>query len=304
MASKLGKSIFVACFATLSGSTRYTTLIFDVSGYPKSSLWYRAIAAEAHRSRLNPSNTAKIYGIKKVIEHLSDDSRELLKQCQTDFTRESFQQLLREMDLELGSVETWSPSNRFENASRWRGFLVRSSGRLGDGTPIANALNGYHTPLKDLSSRHPISFKQRLFGRTFSNGLISTIEHESPDELRRRAREEVRERLDAIATACISELKLYEKVCEYQQECLAIDVPESARNHILGIIEGKRSVGTHRNKRWYGYDPRWVVSVALGYIDAKKFGKITSDGVYERLYLPTSRTLPGLFEFDHYQFAS
>lgn len=250
MASKLVTILEVACIATISGSTRYPKVGFDVTEYPEDSVWRIVLEKRAHESRLEPRNAAHVYAIRRTIDLLSADSRELLKRSLADFTRDSFQQFLREMDLEIGEIPAWSSSNKFDSASRWRGFLTSCEGILGDGSPIANALDGYHTPLKHLSLGRPIP-KSR-FERTFSGDLISTIAHESPDELLTKARQQVRERLDTIANACLNEIELYEEICAYQQKCLDIQVPAKARIHILGIITGQRSAGTHGNDRWYG----------------------------------------------------
>ncbi|TDY84963.1 UNVERIFIED_ORG: phage integrase family protein [Herbaspirillum seropedicae] len=301
MASKL---LTIFCKASVAGSKSLSLVDFDMATFSKKSVWYCAVAAEADRSRLKPAGAAKIHGIRRTFACLSADTRELLKQSPAFFTRQTFRLLLREMDLELGEIKTWCPSHKFEAASRWRGFLAKASFNLGDGTPVANTLDGYHTPLKSISPGRVIPLDKRLIQPTFSGDLISTIPHTSPQELREKARKAVRERLDAIAAACISEVQLYLDICTYQEKCLTIDVPSSVREHILGIITGERSVGTHKNTRWYDYDPEWIVAIAIKHIDSSTALAVKEDGTYANLVLPTSRSLSGLLEFNHYNFQS
>lgn len=272
--------------------------------FSKESVWYRAAAAEADRSRLKPAGAARIHGIRRTFACLSEESRESLRRSPAFYTRQTFRLLLREMDLELGEIKTWSPSHKFEAASRWRGFLANASFHLGDGTPVANTLDGYHTPLKSISQGRVIPLDKRLIQATFSDDLISTIAHASPHELREKARKAVRERLDAIAAACINEVQLYLDICAYQEKCLAVDVPSSARKHLQKIITGECSVGTHKNSRWYDYEPEWIVAVAIKHIDSATTLTVTENGVYANLTLPTSRSLSGVLEFNHYNFQS
>jgi hypothetical protein len=302
MAGKFVKKIVVAIFSTTSGSTRFSHVEFDVAAYPPSSLWHGTLKGLAKKGELAPLSSSHIFAHRRTFDFLSIESQEALKLAPNDFTRDSLQQLLRDMDLEIGGIDSWSDSTKFTAASRWRCFLCTCPGTLGDGSAISHTLDGYHTPLKKISPGRALP-KSR-FGRTFSGDLISTIAHESPEELLSKAKQQVHERLDAITRACKKEFELYEEICKYQQKCLAIDVPAAEQAHILAIIKGEKSVGTHKNDRWYSYDDEWIAAVALAYINSKQQFKIMESGAYDQLILPSPKTVYTLLHFYHYQFAS
>lgn len=287
--------IKISCSANRAGRKSLNKQIeIDLSNFKRDSLIYLAIRSYSFDSAACSKNLSTAQLLRKSVTTLETDSIEFCNSSPILLNRETFCRGIASVEADLHKVSSWSLETKKRVTAFFRGILCRCPGNLGDGTAIENALGKYQRSRSRLPSQ----------AATFTNQLVSTIEHDSIDDLRKKTLQQVISRIQEIENACIAEMQIYEDVFDYQKQLLLLKIPQYVRDDLLKLLGARGSIGKVDIERWHGHDDDHVIAVCLQFVDSIRKYKVSERGFYDRIRLPSTRTIKTAKELDRYTLSS